>query len=116
MAEFFVVRVNLFHGEHARIFRRAIILAGALFVPIENAADERRDELRPNVSARNRLRERKEQSHVAIDSLFLKDLGRLNTFPGRGELDQNSFPPNPVPLIESDEFSCLGQQRVAVER
>ena len=69
--------------------------AAGLDVPIEDAADERRDEERAGVGVGDRLGEREQQRHVAVDPLALQRRGGLRAFPGRGDLDQNALAPMP---------------------
>ena len=83
------MRVTLMH---ARILAPArSLLAGRLLVPVEDAADEGRDERHLRLGAGDRLVQAEEQREVAVDALLLEDLGGADAFPGRRELDQDAL-------------------------
>ena len=71
VAKFFVVAVDLLHGDHAGIFggREIAFLLG--LIPIHDAADERRDEFDVRFGAGDGLREREEQREIAVDAVAL---------------------------------------------
>ncbi len=61
---------------------RRIVLLGRGFVPVENAADEGRDEEGAGFSACDGLDEREHERQVAVDAvLLLQDVRRLDALP-----------------------------------
>ena len=88
----FVVLVNLGHGDHARIFvRRELFLVAVGFVPIEDTADERRDQVNAGFGAGASLSEGEQQRQVTVDAFFLQLLRRADALPGRGQFDQDTI-------------------------
>ena len=75
---------------HARIVGALIVLARVLLVPVENAADEGRDERDARFGAGDRLVQAEEQRQVAVDAFLLEHLGGADAFPGGGDLDQDA--------------------------
>src|ERR1035441_434643 len=65
VAEMFVVVVDGGDGLNARVVRAGVVLARVLLVPIENAADERRDQRDLRLRRRNCLVQAEEQGQVA---------------------------------------------------
>lgn len=64
-------------------------MLGVGLVPVEDTADEGRDEESTGFSSGNRLGQREHESEVAVDAvLALKLVGGLDTLPCRRELDQ----------------------------
>jgi len=68
----FVVGVDLGDGFYPGIVGSNEIFAGVFLVPVENAANERRDEFDAAFCAGDRLSERKQEREVAVDALFLE--------------------------------------------
>ena len=56
MPELLIVGVDFFHASHAGIVVSRVFLVRISLIPIENAANERRDELRADLSAGYGLR------------------------------------------------------------
>ncbi|CCJ77799.1 hypothetical protein BN135_2863 [Cronobacter muytjensii 530] len=121
IAVLFVVLVDFRHGNHARIFlRRILFLVRVGFVPVENTAHERRDQVNARFSARTRLREGEQQSQVTVDAFFFKLLGGADALPGRSELDQNAIVADASVVVEFDQapgfsdaaFGVIGETRV----
>jgi hypothetical protein len=67
-----------------------VVLAGVLLVPVEDAADEGRDEGDLGLGAGDGLVQAEEQGQVAVDALLLEDLGGLDALPGGGDLDEDA--------------------------
>ena len=65
--------------------------AGALLVPVVDAADEGRDQLHAGVAAGHGLREAEQQRQVAVDAFAFQHLGGADAFPGGGDLDQHAL-------------------------
>ena len=86
-----VVGVDAPHRQHAGIGLARVGPAAGLDVPVEDAADEGRDQERAGVGGGRRLDEREQQREVAVDALALQHLGGADALPGRGELDQDAL-------------------------
>ena len=63
-------------------------------MPIEDAADEGRDQVGTGLGGRRRLRQREDERQIDVDGFLLKDRGGLNTLPGRGDLDEHALAGN----------------------
>ena len=72
VSEVLEVVVDLGHGLHAGIVRALVVLAGVLLVPVEDAANERRDERDLGLGAGDGLVDAEEQSQVAVDAFLLQ--------------------------------------------
>ena len=60
-------------------------------VPVKDTAHEGGDEESASLRSGNGLRQREEESQIAVDTMFaLKDLGSLDPFPSTGKLDQDA--------------------------
>ncbi len=81
VAEFLVVVVDLGHGVDAGIVGGSVVLAGVLLVPVEDAADERRDQGDLGLGAGDRLVQAEEQRQIAVDALFFEDPRRPGCLP-----------------------------------
>jgi hypothetical protein len=110
-----VVVVDLRHGLHAGIFRRAEILAGALLEPIENAADEGGDELDAALGAGSGLGEAEEKGEVAVDAFLLQHFGGFDAFPGGGDLDEHAVATDAGFFVEGHDLAGLGDSGGGVE-
>lgn len=86
------------------------------FVPIVDAADERRDQLGAGVGAGDRLAQREQQGHVAADAFLFQDLGGADAFPGGGHLDEHAFALDAGCLVQLDQVAALGHRAFDVER
>jgi hypothetical protein len=60
-------------------------------VPVEDAADEGRDQEHARFRARDRLREREQQGEIAVDAFALELPRGADPFPRRRDLDQQAF-------------------------
>ena len=90
VAVFLVVVEDLLHGLDAWVFVCLIVFLGVGLIPVKNAANEGRDQEGTGFSSGNSLDEGEHEGQVAVDAMFrLKDLGGSDTFPCRGELDQD---------------------------
>src|SRR5271165_5019294 len=95
---------------------RYLLDPSLLQVPVVDAADEGRDERDLGMGAGNRLRKAEEQRQVAVNSLLLQPLGGTDSFPGRGDLDQDPLPANSVGLIKVDQVMGLADRGLGIER
>ncbi len=76
VAKMLEVVVNPGDGFDARIVGALVVLAGVLFVPVEDAADEGRDQGDAGLGAGDGLVQAEEQRQVAVNAFLLQDLGR----------------------------------------
>src|ERR1039457_979237 len=97
-----VVGVDGVGGLDAGLVRVGVILAGVFLVPVEDAADEGRNEGDFCLSAGDGLVESEEKGHVAVDALFFEDFGCLDALPSGGELDQDALAGDASGLILRD--------------
>ena len=91
VAELLVVVEDALHALDTGVLRGSILLLVCSLVPVENAADEGRDEESTGLSGTDGLGQGEEESQVAVDAVLrLQDLGGLDTLPCRGELDEDA--------------------------
>lgn len=89
VAELLVVVEDLLHRLDTGVILWSVLLLGVGLVPVEDTADEGRDEESTGFSSGNGLGQREHESEVAVDAvLALKLVGGLDTLPCRRELDQ----------------------------
>lgn len=102
-----VVVVDLGDGLDARVFLVLIFafrLGLVLLVPVQDAAHEWRNKSDASLSASNGLAEAEQEGEVAVDPVVtLKFTGGLDSFPGRGDFDENAF------LLDADRLVKLDQ-------
>ena len=89
VVELLVVVVNAGNGLHAGIVGALVVLAGVFFVPVEDAADEGRDEGYSGFGAGDGLVHAEEQGKIAVNAFFFKHFGGANAGPGGSDLDEN---------------------------
>ena len=75
----------------------------ASHVPVEDAADERRDEGGADRRGGNGLGETEQQRHVAVDALGLQDLRGLAALPGGRQLDEHAVMGHASCLVHLDD-------------
>ena len=92
------------------------IFSGVFLVPVENAANERRDEFNTAFCAGDRLSERKQEREVAVDALFLELFGGFDAFPGGSDFDQDPFAANACLFIKVDDVFRLCDGCFAIKR
>lgn len=99
VAVFLVVVEDALDALDAGVFvRRKVFLHGGL-VPVEDAADEGRDEESASLGTRDGLHEREHQCKITVDAVLrLQDVGGLDSFPGRGDFDEDAV------FADSDGF------------
>lgn len=104
ISEFLVVVEDALDGCNSWVFLLGVGLSGLGLVPIENTADEGRDEECAGFGSGDGLDFGEEKGEVAVDGvLLLQDTGGLDTFPGGGDLDQDAG------FIDTDGFVELEQ-------
>ena len=85
------------------------------FVPIVNAAHEGRDELHFGLPAGHCLAKRKKQGEVGVNATAFQALGRLNTFPSRGDFDQHPVSRNALCLVQLNDAFTPGETGIRIE-
>lgn len=79
IAVLLVVFINSGNGDHARIFRRSkLFLVAVGLIPVQNAADERRNQVNARFGAGASLSKGEQQGQVTVDALFLQLRGGAN--------------------------------------
>ena len=116
VAEFLVVVVDRADRLDAGILLALIVLAGGCLVPVEDAADEGRDELHAGFGAGNGLGEGEQQGEVAVDAFLFEHFGGLDAFPGGGDLDEDAVAGVAFLFVGGDELARLGDGALGVER
>ena len=76
VAEILVVVVDRGDGLDAGVIGAGVVLAGVLLVPVEDAADEGRDQRDLGFGAGDGLVQAEEEGHVAVDAFLLEDSRR----------------------------------------
>ena len=75
---------------------------------MDYTSDKRRDQSNTSFSTCHGLSERKKQGEVTMNIIItLKLASRLDTFPRRCNLDQNTVLVDTDRLVETDELLCL---------
>ena len=104
-----VVVVDLADGLNTRVL--FILVSGSglvLLVPVQNTADEGRDEGDAGLSTSDSLAETEQESEIAVNLLVaLEFASSLDTLPGRGDLDENAFLRDANGLVELDQVPGL---------
>ena len=116
MAKFLIVVVNTGDREDARIFLSGVILPRVFFVPVENAANEGRDQRDLGFSASNGLMHPKKERQIAVNAFLFERFSSTDPFPGRGDLDQDALPWDALAFILRNDFSPLQNRCLGVER
>ena len=111
----FVVFVDFSHRNHAWIFSRCVLfLIGVGFVPVQNTAHERRNQVYASFCTCTRLREREQQGQVTVDTLFFQLLCRADTLPGRSQFDQDTIVADARIVVQFDQTFCFRDRRFGV--
>jgi hypothetical protein len=105
VAVLLVVVVNLLNTLNSRIVRSVIVaLRLVLLVPVENPSDERRDQGDTGLGAGDRLTKAEQEREVAVDVVVALEFARgLDSFPGRGNLDEDALFGDAEGLVQGDE-------------
>ncbi len=99
----------------AGVVGTVVVAAGlVLLVPVEDAADEGRDEGSLGFGGGDGLVDAEEEGHVAVDALFFEDLGGLDALPGGGELDEDALAGDAGGLVLRDDVAGGGDGFVGV--
>ena len=79
-----------------------------LLVPVQNTANEGRDESDTSLGTSNSLAETEQESKVAVDPVVtLEFTGSLDTLPSGSDLDENTFLGDTDRLVERDQVLGL---------
>ena len=104
-----VVVVDLTDGLDTRVI--LVLVSGSrlvLFVPVQNTADEGRDEGDISLGTSNSLAKTEQESEVAVDLIVaLEFTSSLDTLPGGSNLDENAFLRDADGLVELDQVPGL---------
>jgi hypothetical protein len=97
VAVLLVVVEDLLDALDTGVLLLGVLLLGGRLVPVENAADKGRDE----EGGSDSLDLREHEGQVAVDAVLgLEDLGGLDAFPCRGELDEDALLVDALLLVE----------------
>jgi hypothetical protein len=101
VAVLLVVVEDLLDALDARVLLLAVLLLSRRLVPVEDAADEGRDEEGTGLSSGDGLDLGEHERQVAVDAVLgLEDLGGLDALPCRRELDEDALLANALLLVE----------------
>lgn len=96
-----VVIEDALDGRNSWVFLLGVRLSGLGLVPIQDAANERRDEEHACLGGGDGLHLGEEEGKVAVDAvLFLQDARGLDALPGGGDLDQDARLVNSEVLVQ----------------
>jgi hypothetical protein len=111
-----IVVENLLDRLNTRVLFASVVGAGlVLLVPVEDTADEGRNEGGTGLGTSNRLTEAKEESEVAVDTLLLEFACSLDTLPGGRDLDQDAILGNTKRIVKCNEGLGFGFGALLVE-
>lgn len=101
VAKLLVVLVDCLDGGDTGVGILGVLLLLGGLVPVEDTADEGRDEEGAGLGGTDGLGEREEEGQVAVDAVVaLEDLGGLDTLPGGGDLDQDAVLGDALLLVQ----------------
>jgi hypothetical protein len=113
----FVVVVDLANGLNAGVI--FVLVSGSglvLLVPIQNTANEGRNEGDTSFGTSHSLTETEQKSKVAMDLFItLEFTGSLDTLPGRRDLNENAFLGDTNGFVKLDQVSGLYRNTFQVE-
>jgi hypothetical protein len=96
-----VVVVNGLDGLDTGVLLGGVVALVGSLVPVEDTANERRDEESSGLGSSNGLDSGEHESQVAVDSVLrLQDVCSLDTLPGRGNLDEDAVLGDSNGLVE----------------
>ena len=91
VSELLVVIEYLLNALDSRVILGAVLLLVRCLVPVQNTANERRNQESTSLGCGNGLGEGEHESQVAVHTVLrLQDMGCLNTLPCRSELDEDT--------------------------
>jgi len=104
-----VVVVDLADGLNTRVLLVLVSRSGlVLLIPVQNAANEGRDESDTSLGTSNSLAEAEQEGEVAVDLVVtLEFTGSLDTLPAGSDLDEDAFLGDPNRFVELDQVFGL---------
>ena len=101
VAELLVVVEDALDGGNTGVLLLGVLLLVGGLEPVQDTADEGGDEVGVGLGGADGLDLREHEGKVAVDAVVaLKDLGSLDTLPGRGNLDQDTVLGDALLLVE----------------
>jgi hypothetical protein len=117
VAVLLVVVEDVLDGLDTGVFVGREVLASGGLVPVEDTADERRNQEGTGLSGSNSLHLGEHKSQVAVDAVLVLQLARsLDTLPGGGKLDQHARLVDADALVQVDDVQGLVNGSLLVER
>ncbi len=80
-----------------------LFLVGVGFVPVENTADERRNQEHARFSTGTRLGEGEQQRQVTVDAFFFQLLSSTDALPGGRQFDQDAVVADASIVVQFDQ-------------
>lgn len=101
VAVLLVVVEDVLDGLDTGVLLSGVVTLVSGLVPVEDTADEGRDEVGTGLSGSDGLNGGEHEGQVAVDAVLgLEDLSGLDTLPGGGDLDENAVAGDAVLLVE----------------
>lgn len=101
VAELLVVVVDALDGGNTGVLLLGVVLLGVSLEPVEDTADEGRNEEGTGLGGGNGLHQAEHERQVAVDAVVaLQDLGGLDTLPRGGDLNQDTLLGDALLLVE----------------
>lgn len=96
-----VVVEDALDGLDTGVLLGGVVTLVSGLVPVEDTADEGRDEVGTGLSGSDGLDGGEHEGQVAVDAVLgLEDLSGLDTLPGGGDLDEDAVAGDAVLLVE----------------
>ncbi len=96
-----VIVEDTLNGGNSWVLLLGVCLSGLSLIPIKDTANEGRDKVCTSLGASNSLNLGEKKGEVDVDGMVaLEDTSSLNTFPGGGDLDQDTGFVNANRLVE----------------
>ena len=115
IAVLLVILVDFADGNYARIFCRCVLfLVGVGFVPVEDTANERRNQEDARFGASASLSEGEQQRQVTVNAFFFQLFSGANALPGGGQFDQNAIVADARVVVQLDDALGFRDRRFGV--
>ena len=115
VAMLLVIRVDAAHRLDARVLRVGNLAALRLAVVVVDASDEGRDQRHACLGARYRLGETEKQRQIAVDTVFLEQLGGADAFPRAADLHEHAVRGHASRRVEGDDLARLPHRGHGIE-
>lgn len=103
-------------GQDTGVLLLGVGLASAGLEPVQNAANEGRDQESASLGGGNGLGKREHEGQVGVDAVVaLQDLSGLDTLPGGGNLDQDTVLGDALGLVQVNDVQGLVDGGLGVE-